>query len=219
MNRIILFTALMLTLVTSATAQFSNTAPSRVTSGNDSYGRFMIAYTNSQVKIAGLDFGDLNKDQGVSIGAFHGGSVSRDFPLYLETGFRMSWVMDKMGDNDASIREDFIDVSVPLNLVIKAKLANNIYAMPYAGLNFKCFIYGQGKTDGDYISNETCDYFSEDDMGSTAFKRFQFGWNAGLGFALGNFYIGYQYQKDFTKLCKLVDAKLQTHFIGIGTFW
>lgn len=219
MNKKFLFAVLMSTVVTSAVAQFSNTAPSKVTVGNDSYGRFMVAYTNSQVKMEGMDLGDMGKDQGVSIGAFHGGSISKVVPLYLETGFRMSWVMDKIDDDDVSVREDFIDVSVPLNLVLKTQLAKDVYAMPYAGLNFKCFIYGAAKTDGDYISSEKCDFFSKDDMGSAAFKRFQFGWNVGLGFTLGKFYIGYQYQRDFTKLCKFVDAKLQTHFIGIGTFW
>ena len=118
---------------------------------------------------------------------------------------------------------------VPVNLAFRFGFNDNKVAItPYLGLNFRVNLAGNLKTeteyDDDYYgdSDTTDDKLfddSDEEMGKSAFKRFQVGFNVGVNLAFSGFNIGIGYTTDFNKICSAFDkydGKLGVTTISVG---
>lgn len=129
-------------------------------------------------------------------------------------------------------------MNVPVNLAYKFSLTNSSLSItPYLGINFRGNIIGKSKhklADGlgkdSYYESEKefweeyeedgvkqeINYFDKKETGSkdATWKRFQMGWQIGVGLNYNKLYIGVGYGKDFTELCKKI--KIATTSITLG---
>lgn len=131
-------------------------------------------------------------------------------------------------------------VSIPINLVYKFSFNNNdLSVMPYVGINFKGNIIGKSKfemitdlgSDNEKTFWEVWDnnedmveefgkheqnMFDKKETGNkdATWKRFQMGWQIGVGLNYKQLYVGVGYGKDFTELCK--KTKVATTSITLG---
>ncbi|EFI40751.1 conserved hypothetical protein [Bacteroides sp. 3_1_23] len=152
--------------------------------------------------------------------------------------------MDALEDMDGYEMErkySLLSLDVPLNIAYKFSFPNsNIALVPYIGINFKGNIIGKSKlnlADPDELGE---DYDDEDDFWKdqekqekdgirqstnmfdkketgdkdATWKRFQMGWQLGIGLYYNQLYAGIGYGKDFTELCK--KTKIGTTSIIIG---
>lgn len=129
-----------------------------------------------------------------------------------------------------------LNLNIPVNLAYKFTVdSKKLSIIPYVGVNFKGNIIGKSKLnlvdklDSDYMSEKEFwenaeDYgikqeknnFDKKDTGSkdSQWKRFQMGWQIGIGLNYNKLYVGVSYGKDITELCK--KTKLSTTSITLG---
>lgn len=129
-----------------------------------------------------------------------------------------------------------LNLNIPVNLAYKFTVdSKKLSIIPYVGVNFKGNIIGKSKLnlvdelDSDYMSEKEFwenaeDYgikqeknnFDKKDTGSkdSQWKRFQVGWQIGIGLNYNKLYVGVSYGKDITELCK--KTKLSTTSITLG---
>ena len=129
-----------------------------------------------------------------------------------------------------------LNLNIPVNLAYKFTVdSKKLSIIPYVGVNFKGNIIGKSKLnlvdelDSDYMSEKEFwenaeDYgikqeknnFDKKDTGSkdSQWKRFQMGWQIGVGINYNKLYVGVSYGKDITELCK--KTKLSTTSITLG---
>ena len=154
--------------------------------------------------------GDVEaSDHGLQVGWASAVNITHKAkPLYFQFGIEFNWMTDSEKVEYVTARETILDLAVPLNLVIRAPLANDIFLEPMLGLNMRLNIVGQ------FSCGSLVDYF---DSPYNA-RRFQPGMNAGMGMSVGTFYMGYRYNLDFTDYFDIegVDSKTKRHFITIG---
>lgn len=135
------------------------------------------------------------------------------------------------GSNEYDIETKFttMNLNIPVNLAYKFSLNNGKTSLvPYAGINFKFNIIAKKKLSlvdaDDYLDNknwseddfwddwedndsnpkQSSNMFDKDEAGGkdNQWKRFQMGWQIGLGLYHNQYYVGVGYTKDFTELCK-----------------
>lgn len=119
-----------------------------------------------------------------------------------------------------------MNLNIPVNLAYKFN-AGNVSIVPYAGINFKINILGKTKysledpddlknsyyededefweiLEEDYEQKQSINMFDKKDTGDKDYtwKRFQMGWQVGVGLNYNSLYIGVGYTKDFIELCK-----------------
>lgn len=118
-----------------------------------------------------------------------------------------------------------MNLNIPVNLAYKFTFNNgNTSLVPYAGINFKLNLIGKrkytiedtdmlGGIDEDdfwdyaeeyYDIKQSSNMFDKEEAGGkdAQWKRFQMGWQIGVGLYHNQFYVGVGYSKDFIELCK-----------------
>mgnify|MGYP004447309669 FL=1 len=120
--------------------------------------------------------------------------------------------LDEDDFNKESISSKMLSLSVPINVSYRLRITDGIDIQPYTGINLKVNVLGditytyEGHYHYDYYKeSETKSWFDEE-YGA---KRFQMGWQIGLGVNFKKFYLGLEYGLDFMNLYKpdYLDAK------------
>ena len=117
----------------------------------------------------------------------------------------------------------YMGVTVPVNLAYKwTSSSSSVSITPFVGLTFKGNIIAKTKAtgtfdgrihdnhDGHILSDGTLelgetkkDLFDKKDVGKDGqWKRFQVGWQIGVGVDYKQLYVGFHYGSDFNEICK-----------------
>lgn len=221
--------ACLLAMTTAASAQFANSNASSSKSTNsssantDGWQRVFVSYNPSKIVYDVKDADDLSVT-GFSFGYTKGFSISNSIPLFVETGINglYGFHKDEEGDDEESyeVKSTLFSLNIPVNLAYKFSIPNsNITIVPFLGINLKGNIIGKEKLTYSYdgeSEEEEYNFFDKDDMGSddATWKRFQIGWQIGVGANFNQLYVGLSYGKDITELCK--KTKIATTSITLG---
>lgn len=138
------------------------------------------------------------------------------------------------GDNDFEQKTTVFSLSIPVNLVYKFAIPNSDFSIaPFVGVTFRGNIIGKSKYN--FIGNldewgvdseselweeaearQETNWFDKEEAGSkdAQWKRFQMGWQVGVGVNYKQFHFAASYGKDFMELCKKV--KVATPYITLG---
>lgn len=204
--------------------------------------RISISYNPTKIiyDYEGVDNLSVN---GFSIGYTKGFSIAKEFPLFLETGIGATYSFGKEDYDDLGYKEDILErktnlfsINIPVNLTYKFSLPNGkVSIVPYIGVNFRGNIIGKQKYNLTVDTNELgfsedkfweqmekegfkqeANMFDKKDTGSKDYtwKRFQMGWQIGVGLNYNSLYVGVGYGKDFIELCK--KTKIGTTSITLG---
>ena len=208
-------------------AQFANSgnnaassATPRRTVAISPYDRVSVSYVNTNLANDAKGADDISLN-GVGLDYIHGFSLSKSFPLYLETGVKATlsffsredceWYNiwnDDADDKDYKTTFQTLSAAIPVNLAYKFTLSNgDVSIVPYLGLHFKLNLMARGK---EVYDPEYGDKGDKD----ACFKRFQMGWHIGAGLNYRQLYIGLSYGTDFMELCKKVNTS--TFSVNVG---
>lgn len=121
--------------------------------------------------------------------------------LMIEGGLKAQWLFRSDSDNGHENKVNIVSAVIPINLVYTFVVTENVFSIdPYAGLFARGNIIGKQKFEGNSNSYDH-NLFSDDDMGGNAYKRFQFGFQAGVRFRINDiFTVGGGYWMDFNKI-------------------
>lgn len=148
--------------------------------------------------------------------------------------------LGKMDGYDMERKFSLLSLDVPVNIAYKFSFPNsNVALVPYIGINFKGNIIGKSKLnladpdelgedydEDDYWKDQeekeedgirqSTNMFDKKETGDkdVTWKRFQMGWQLGIGLYYNQLYAGIGYGKDFTELYK--KTKIGTTSITIG---
>ena len=154
---------------------------------------------------------------GGHLGYQRGINLTKDrIPLFLQVGAEAVY---ETADYDSDFPDDmghfidgryhFMSVSIPVNVSYRFG-KENFSVEPFLGMNFRGNIIAKMK----YEDGSEYDYF---DWGA---NRFQFGMNAGIGFNIYKFYVGYKFTPDFTNYEDgdffSADSKSSYHHLSVG---
>lgn len=206
----------------------------------DNYSRIYVGYNPTKIKWEDhqslLETGFPLK-HGISLGYIYGANIVDSLPLYLEFGgnFQYSFGKEEIEDDYESIeyKLNMYSLNVPVNLAFRFGFNyNKVEITPYLGLNFRVNLAGNMKIEyeyeyeDDYYDESYSDSYdvklfddSDEEMGESALKRFQVGFNVGVNFAFSGFNIGVGYTTDFNKICSALDeydGKLGVTTISVG---
>ena len=119
-------------------------------------------------------------------------------------------------------------LELPILASYRYNFNDNVQLQVNTGPYFAVGINGKWKEsitiDGESVSDDDDDMplFGEDEDGDHCFKRFDAGWQIGLGFTIKKFYIGYTFEAGFSNLAHSdwwddnVSIKTRNHMINIG---
>ena len=189
--------------VTPMMAQFSNTGGSKSLIFSEQevapyYNRLSVGYNAT---FMGNSFASLTLN-GFTVKYVHGFGLTKSLPLYLETGLKLNMDFATPLEGlleSGSVKRRMLYISIPLNIAYRFGFSNGISLQPYTGFNFKVNAYGEDVTTDIYGRSVSQDLFSKD---YNDWKRFQMGWQIGLGLNVKKFYFGFEYGLDFIKLQK-----------------
>ena len=224
-----------------ANANASASTSNKVVNSADTDGWQKIYASYNPMKIVtDVSGADDTNYTAFSLGYSKGFSIAKDLPLFVEAGVEATYAfntMDKEDDKSLDIyyemerKTTYLSVNVPVSLAYKFSLSNkNISIVPYLGINLKGNIIGKSKLEivedredeeefwddyEDSIRKET-NWFDKKEAGSkdNQWKRFQFGWQLGVGIHYNQVYVGVGYGKDFNELYK--KAKVSKTSITLG---
>ena len=216
-----LLAAVLLACSTASFAQFTNGGGGGVSSDVEawkglrfSYDRtFMSAGDESSYGENGMDIGGFN---GFSVGYVQSWKIAKSFPIFFETGANVNFARWSDSDDYMGIGEDLdlsatsLGLSIPLNIVLGAKINDNLAIKPYTGFYLRVNLMAKAKmsSDEDAIQEALEEYeldsynlFDEDDMGKDdTWKRIQFGWQIGATLDINRFNVGIGYAIDFNEI-------------------
>lgn len=179
---------------------------------NADYNRITLMY----------QYRDLGEDgtNGFEIGYIHGFALSRNTPLFFQTGLKMD-----MGFESESASESGLKISgslttmsfnVPLDIAYKLVFGenSNVAFIPFAGFNLKLNALANLSAKASYNGQHESESISlfDDEIGM---KRFQAGWHIGFGFQINKFYAGADFGTDFIKIADYGNHTPTFH-LGIG---
>ena len=122
---------------------------------------------------------DNTSYQGVSVGYSYAMPSSGMFGLDL--GVKGQYFWRNEDEHGYETEEEVMSATIPVNLNLSFLAANGFEVKPYAGL------FGRYNFSGK-VKNKTrdteVDLFDDNDMGGHPWKRFQFGWQAGINFRI-----------------------------------
>ena len=205
-----------------------------------------IFYSYNPSKIA-YDASNTTDDdlKGISVGYLRGFSLTRKAPLYMEMGaaFQYRFTESYAGSSDTTYDEELgyasvsysarvhmMSVNVPINLLYRFNINDQLSISPYFGLDFRynvaCKIkvkmrnfYGEY---GEYERVNASKSFSlfdkefMDQMGVEPFNRFQPGFHAGIGLDYRMLHLAVDLGKDFDELSPTGKGKIKTTSIIVG---
>lgn len=203
------------------------------------YNRVYVGY--NPVNLKWNDFDSLIGDalpfkNGLTVGYLHASNILKGVPLYIEYGGNLMYTFGKDSYSDEYdgdlykevTKANLFSVNVPVSLSLRLSFNDNKMSItPYLGLNFRVNLAGNLKYTYDdvYVTDEDSykvNLFDEDDMDDSAVKRFQIGFNCGVGFTYAKYSLGVGYTTDFSSLIKAGDedfelkGKLNVVMISLG---
>lgn len=207
------------------------------------YNRVYVGY--NPVNLKWNDFDSLIGDalpfkNGLTVGYLHASNILKGVPLYIEYGGNLMYTFGKDSYSDEYdgdlykevIKANLFSVNVPVSLSLRLSFNDNKMSItPYLGLNFRVNLAGNLKYTSkeryyDYYDDVYDSYkvnlFDKDDMDDSAVKRFQIGFNCGVGFTYAKYSLGVGYTTDFSSLIKAGDedfelkGKLNVVMISLG---
>lgn len=135
--------------------------------------------------------GDANT---LNLGYVHAFSIAK-CPLFLEVGGGLNYLTTKIDGSDAKMH--MLGLRVPVNIVYKWKINDNLALKPYTGFGLKLQLLGKLKGDGESIN-----LFDDDDMGGDSFNRFQAAWQIGCSLDIKDFNVGIGYSLDLNEFAE-----------------
>lgn len=166
-------------------------------------------------------YGDNSSFNGVGAGYTVDFLVGKSLPIYIGTGLNLRAVFntDEITDSEdydplnLKFKSTLVNLNLPVNVSYRVPVADDFYLTPKVGLDFRVQLYGHGKLTADRVPEEfgevidrlhSVNFFSKDDMGGEAYRRFQMGWHAGVDFEYNRVNLGLSYGTDFVKIHKNV---------------
>lgn len=176
------------------------------------YNRLSVSYNAVSMDDDFID-GSMS---GFSLAWTKGISLSSSTPLYIETGLGLTYAFksDDYSDEGYSVdvKNKYLYLAVPVNLVYKWNIPNtNMSLAPFAGIYFKGNLYGNTKAEANGYEDEMDWYDSDEGDG----KRFNFGWNIGVGFEYSKLYVGLSYGSDLNEMFEDAD-KVGAFSVSLG---
>ncbi|MFI3301731.1 MAG: outer membrane beta-barrel protein [Rikenellaceae bacterium] len=181
------------------------------TTYSSSYISIIMSYDMSKLK--NTEDSDANLDmKGFSARQIFSFNISKNHerPIYLDWGWGFTYGRYKNDDNDyyKDYKFTFVSMNIPLGLSYRARLSENAFFVPSAGVNFRVGMtakeeytvektYSSGRT---YDSTERLDYYDKDDMGDNKWGRFAMGYNIGANVEIGHFLVGLNFMSDFSEV-------------------
>lgn len=141
---------------------------------------------------------------GFSADYIHGFSVSRKLPLYVETGGSFGYTTKKYAKG---MHGGYGVINVPANCAYRFAIPKTpIVILPYVGLNFKLNVIGSNN-----VGKDTQSWYDDYD-----YKRFQVGFNIGVGVSYQKVYFGLNWGPDFNDIAK--NTSSGTFKISLGMY-
>jgi len=201
--------ACLLGIASTASAQFVNTSssPSSMSTSSEATSWSGLRVSYHPVSINAEGGGDISFS-GASIGYVKSYGVSSSTPLFIETGLSASWIGGEVKNTDVKL--NMFSLNAPVNFGYQFAFGENNAIFPYVGLTFRGNIVGTLKEDGESIN-----VFDDDDMGE-AWKRFQIGWQIGVGANFNTFFVGASYGTDFSEIMEGGKVAMPSLTIGFN---
>ena len=176
-------------------------------SDNDAFGLFYVQYNAVTTHTTVTNHDSENESSSaVSLGYSYFFPLG-DMPLFLSPGAAVQWFFDSEKEDGIEEKTNMIAIKIPINLVYSFQVSDGFRIEPYAGIYGRVNVWGQSKVSGGGESVKW-NLFDKDDMGDAAYKRFQFGWNAGINFRITDaFTVGAGYFMDLTKIVSYSSGK------------
>ena len=166
----------------------------------DSYNRFSIGYKSAYFSPSSSSRSEDLKNievtgSGITLQYLHGFGVSRNLPLYIETGLNLDIfdVSEDMVEGERINQNTYASLAIPVNIAYNWGISKRLSIQPYTGFNFKFNLTDNALAAYNY------EYETRD------FNRFQMGWNIGLGVSFSKLYVGINYDIDFMPIEKYSD--------------
>ena len=218
----LLLSATLLTVATSASAQFANSGSSGGggfslgTVKTDDYSRFKVSYLTQSFSFDTSYSYDSESLKGVSIEYLYGKHITQNLPLFIEYGTNFSWGFSKetYDHDDVEVKLNVMSLTVPINLAYKFSVNDDFSIDPHIGIGARVNLLANESYDDGYY-DESYSYFDKDDVGKdNTWNRFQLCGQAGVGLCFQQFYFGYEYSWNFMELAE--KTKLNTNYISVG---
>lgn len=210
MKRIKFFmVACLLGIASTVSAQFVNTSSSSSSMSNNSEA---ASWSGLRVSYHPVSFNGDGADisfNGASIGYVKSFGVSSSAPLFIETGLSASWIGGEVKNTDVKL--NMFSLNAPVNFGYKFAFGENNAIFPYVGLTFRGNIVGTLKYD-----DESINVFDDGDMDDDAWKRFQIGWQIGVGANFNTFFVGASYGTDFSEIMEGGKVAMPSLTIGFN---
>lgn len=156
----------------------------------NAYNRISLSYRNVHFSAEGSGV----SYNGGSFDYIHGFSVSKKLPIYVQTGASLGFTTK---DTGSGAYGGYATIDVPVSAAYRFEIPNTpLVLLPYLGLDFKGNIIGTSD-----VASDTQEWFSKYD-----YRRFQLGWNLGVGLLYKKLYFGLGYGTDFIQIAKKVNT-------------
>lgn len=204
---ILIAAAFMLSVSTSASAQFMTTSGSGNNAVIGAFKTFWLSYAPTNFKVDNISESGANT---FSLGITSANPLSGS-PFYYEYGAYVDWLNDTEKDSGYTGAVNMIGIKAPLNLMYPFDFADNIILYPYAGIHAKGFIIANAsaKYDGE---KETINLYDED----SDLKRFALGYQIGIRARFPSFIVGVGYEDLLTSIVDGENSKINSITISLG---
>lgn len=227
-----LFSVAFLAVATSMSASnvVENTPSAIAVDGGNSYSKVFVSYNASKMSFD-YEGAESLSYPGFSVGYMYGFGVAKNLPLFVEAGAALQYrsytdkestSVDEDGfDGEFKTKENIFSLNIPVNLVYKFKINEDITIDPFVGIDLRYNISGKNKLtySGD-MEDEVNEYLEEEGnevdlfKGDDAYKRFQAGWHIGVGATWKNLNLSVSYGTDFSEIYE--KTKFKTTMISLG---
>lgn len=221
-----------LCVASTVSAQFANHSSSANVAGGDAevWDGLRVSYNN--FGFDGDEGEDLDAINGIEVGYVKSYQITKNMPVFLETGVSLSYVFGEVLDESEEYYDGYdeyeykyklsysmFSVIVPVNVGYKLALDEKLSVFPYFGLTFKGNITGTLEVDEEhpYYGEESGEYnvFDDDDM-DDPYNRFQIGWQVGASLNYNNLNLGLSYGADIMELGKKLDTNSFKVTLGVN---
>jgi len=204
-----------LLVVNTMFAQFTNTNNSKTFGSADVNGwsGIRVAYSPMKLEVSGMDI-DFT---GLSAGFVKGFEISSQTPVFAEIGVNFQWLSSNLKSlfasldvdipSDAKAKFNVYSIGIPVNLGYRYQASEELSVFPYVGVNARGNI--AGTISASYQGQkESINIFDDGDTEGDPAKRFQIGWQIGLGVNFSQLYLSASYGSDFSEF--MTDGKFSS---------
>ena len=202
MKKLLFFTIFALFVFITATAQFvgsksyNNINAIKNFEPDKNYNRFFLGYAPLKFIFKG-DGPEFSKTgHGFNIGWLGGYKVTKETPLYLETGLAMNANFGQIQTE----RDKLLYFEIPLNITYRYYIKNTkLIISPYLGLHLKVNVLARDVDGVSYFDYDSGGY-GEYDFDDLSLNRCQIGMQLGANIDYEHFFLGIGWNRDFTPI-------------------